>query len=248
MPMLHHLVEGAGPTVVLLHAGAADLRMWDDQAQELVRDHTVVRCDLSGFGGSPVGTAHSDAEDVLGLLEHLQVDRFDLVAASFGGHVTLQVATAAAHRVERLVLLAPLAQLVEPDEALRAFWTEEGRLVGAGDLDGATELNVRTLLGPDADDVARDRLRVMQHDALVLQAAAGEIEDRELPVALDRLRMPTTVVVGARDLSFFRDTARALVEALPAARLVELDWAGHLPSLERPLETARLVREVLAAG
>jgi pimeloyl-ACP methyl ester carboxylesterase len=221
--------------------------MWDVQADELTRDHTVVRCDFSGYGGSAVGAGYCDAEDVLSLLEHLHVDVFDLVAASYGGHVALQVATAAPRRVGRLVLLAPMAEVVEPDEELQAFWAEERRLVDAEDLDGATELVVRTLLGPDADDVARDRLRVMQHDALVQQAAAGDVEDRELPVTLDLLRMPTAVLVCAHDLSFFRQTARGLAERLPAAQLVELDWAGHLPSLERPLETARLVREALVA-
>ena len=51
-----------------------------------------------------------------------------------------------------------------------------------------------------------------------------------------------------QDLAFFVDTARALADRLPAARLVELAWAGHLPSLERPAETSRLVRRALATG
>jgi 3-oxoadipate enol-lactonase len=53
------------------------------------------------------------------------------------------------------------------------------------------------------------------------------------------------VVVGHHDLSFFRATARVLADGLPHADLVELAWAGHLPSLERPAETARLVATAL---
>jgi 3-oxoadipate enol-lactonase len=132
-----------------------------------------------------------------------------------------------------------------PDEELRSFWQAEDALVQAGDLDGATALNVATFLGPDAADDARGLLATMQRGILAHQAAAGDVENVELPVNLDRLTMPVTVVVGAHDLSFFVDTARALAGVLPDAELVELPWAGHLPSLERPLETAHLVRASL---
>ena len=250
MPVLNHVVEGTGPVVLLLHAGVADLRMWDAQATELRHDHTVVRCDLRGYGGSPLapGGTCCDAEDVVALLEHLHVVRFAVVAASHGGHVGLQVASACAERVDRMVLLSPLAEVVAPDDELKAFWAEEERLVEADDLDAATELNVRTWLGPEADDSARELLRVMQHDVLVQQAAAGEVENRELEVTLARLTMPTTVVAGLHDFRFFVDTARELVRLLPAADLVELSWAGHLPSLERQVETSRLVRAALSTG
>jgi 3-oxoadipate enol-lactonase len=248
METLNHRVEGTGPAVVLLHAGVADLRMWDAQATALARTHTVVRCDLRGFGGSAPTPSSCDAEEVLALLDHLEVREFSLVGASYGGYVALQVASAAPERVRRLVLLCPLAELVEPDEQLRALWAEEGRLLDAGDLDGATELNVQAWLGPEADDEARDLVRRMQRDALDQQVAAGEADSRELPVTLEGLTMPTTVVSGALDQPFFVATARELAARLPDASLVELEWAGHLPLLERPDETTRLVVEALSGA
>jgi pimeloyl-ACP methyl ester carboxylesterase len=244
---LHHRDEGSGPVVLLLHAGVADLRMWDTQVTELVPGHRVVRCDLRGYGHTPLdpGAPYSDARDVLALLDELGVERCTVVAASYGGWVALQVASAAPDRVERLVLLDPLAEVAEPDERLRACWREEEALVEAGDLDGATDLIVATFLGPDATDDARELLWKMQRGILQHQVDAGEVENAELPGDLSRLTMPVTVVAGAHDLPFFVDTARELVRLLPAAELVELPWAGHLPSLERPLETAHLVRAAL---
>jgi len=248
MPTLHHRAEGSGPTVVLLHAGVADLRMWDAQVALLVDEgFRTVRCDLRGFGESPLepGSSYADAEDVLALLDELGVTDFRLVGASYGGYVALQVATAAAQRVTRLVLLASAAEVAEPDERLRALWGEEGALVEAGDLEGATELNLRAWLGPDADDAARDLVARMQRRALEVQVAAGDVEGRELPVTPEALTMPTTVVVGGHDFAFFDATARTLVDRLPHGVLVELPWAGHLPSLERPAETAALVLDAL---
>ena len=64
-------------------------------------------------------------------------------------------------------------------------------------------------------------------------------------MTLTRIVAPATVVAGHHDLPFFRATARALADGLPHADLVELDWARHLPSLERPAQTARLVAAAL---
>ena len=247
MQTLHHHDDGVGPTVLLLHAGVADSRMWDAQVAALVPDHRVVTCDLRGYGDSPLepGAGYSDAGDVLALLDDLGVDEVSLVAASYGGWVALQVATAVPDRIQRLVLVDPLAEVAEPDERLRAFWRTEATLVGAGDFDAATRLNVATFLGPQADDVTRRLVGTMQRRTIELQAAAGDVENAELPVDLDALTMPVTVLVGAQDLPFFVDTAHRLARILPDAELVELAWAGHLPSLERPHETAGLVRDAL---
>lgn len=247
MSVLHHSVTGSGPVVLLLHAGVADSRMWDVQVEELVPGHQVVRCDLRGYGRTPLEPAasYADARDVLDLLDELGVERCTLVAASYGGWVAQQVAATVPERVGRLVLLAPLAEVIAPDDDLRAFWRTEEALVEAGDLDAATALTVDTFLGPDAADDTRDLLSRMQRNILARQSAAGDVENAELPVDLTRLTMPVTVLAGARDLAFFVDSARALAAALPDAELVELPWAGHLPSLERPLETAHLVRAAL---
>src|SRR6478735_6025750 len=93
---LHHRVDGVGDPVLLLHAGVADLRMWQRQLPALARDRRVISCDLRGFGQTPLapGQAYCDAEDVLALLDHLDVGTFDLVGASYGGSVALQVASA----------------------------------------------------------------------------------------------------------------------------------------------------------
>ena len=247
MTILHRVAEGSGPVVVLLHAGVADLRMWDEQVDVLGAGRTVVRCDLPGFGGTPVGAGEGcDAEDVLAMLDELGVEGFALVGASYGGYVALQVASAAAHRVERMVLLDTAAHLVEPDESLREVWRQEGSLVEAGDLDGATDLMVDTWLGPDADEAHRALLHDMQRHAYDLQVAAGDEDgNRDLPVDLARITAPVTVVSGSLDLPFFRATARALVDGLANADPIELPWAGHLPSLERPAETAALVATAL---
>jgi pimeloyl-ACP methyl ester carboxylesterase len=223
--------------------------MWDRPTADLVASgHRVVRCDLRGYGSTPLepGASYSDAEDVLALVEELALTSFMLVGASYGGYVAQQVATALPDQVERLVLVCTAGDLVEPDDALRAFWQAEGRLLDAGDIDGATELNVATWLGPDADHEARSLVRAMQRAAFDHQLAAGDVDARDLEVSYEALAMPVTMILGAHDFDFFGDTARALVARLPHAELVELDWSGHLPTLERPDEVWQLLLGALA--
>jgi pimeloyl-ACP methyl ester carboxylesterase len=99
---------GAGPAVVLLHAGCADRRMWEHQFHALAARHRVVRYDWRGYGESDdaVGAfAHHD--DLLGLLDALGIERAALVGSSDGGKIALDAALTAPWRVSALALVAP---------------------------------------------------------------------------------------------------------------------------------------------
>jgi pimeloyl-ACP methyl ester carboxylesterase len=243
MTFLRYDDAGAGEAVLLLHSSAADSRMWDPQWPGLTARFRVIRPDFRGYGGTPYAAEkpYSDREDVVALLEELGLERVAVVGASYGGRVALELATARPDLVSRLVLLAAPCDLPATPE-IEAFDAEEERLVMAGDLAGAAGLNARTWLGPDATPGVRAFLAEMQHQAYTLQLAADpEPEQHEHDVDLDRLTMPVLVAFGAHDLRYFGDTARHLAARLPRATLTELEWAGHLPSLERPEEITRLI-------
>ncbi|MGC4942365.1 alpha/beta fold hydrolase [Kribbella sp. DT2] len=249
---IHHAVVGDGPAVLLVHAGVADSRMWGPQVEDLGRDHRVITVDLRGYGETPlgVGASYSDAGDLLELLDVLQAEgtvgeQVAVVAASYGGNVVLQAVSRAPGRFSRVVLLAPPVDGVEPTADLRAAWDEEEALLEKGDVDGATAVNVRTWLGPEADDAARELLFAMQKLAFELQLAAGDVENEEYEVTPEKFTMPVKLFVGAHDLEFFRTGAAHLASQLPNVEFTELDWAGHLPTMERRDEGVTLVREAL---
>ncbi|WP_327581980.1 alpha/beta hydrolase [Nonomuraea sp. NBC_00507] len=237
--------HGAGEPVVLLHSTAADSGMWQGQVEALAERFRVITVDLRGYGRTPyrAEAPYSDAADVAEVLAGLGVRRAALVGSSGGTRVALELA--AAGLADRLVLLNPVAG-VPPTSDVRAYWSEEGRLLEAGDLDGAAGLTVRTLLGPHAPAAARERLAAMQRNAYELQLAADpEPEQVETELTPAAIGVPALVVVGAHDLEWFLRCARHLAGELPQGRLVELDWAGHLPALERPEEIARLLLDYL---
>ena len=251
---LAHDVVGDGPAVLLLHSTVCDRRMWDPQLSALVAaGYRVARCDLRGYGDSPLpdGT-YDEGQDVVDLLDALGADRAALVGASGGGRVALEVAARWSDRVAGLALLCTATAGLEPGPDLRVLWEREEALLEAGDVAGATELNVDTWVGPEADEATREKVREMQRHSFEVQlAASGETGPVRVPYELSTITAPSLLVSGAHDLPEFGTIAADLATRLPHARLVELDWAGHLPSLERPdIVNGLLVdflREVLPA-
>jgi 3-oxoadipate enol-lactonase len=244
---IFHQVVGDGPTVLLVHAGVCDSRMWARQVDDLRRDHRVITLDLRGFGETPLveGAKYADARDVLEVLDELGVETTKVVGSSLGAYVVLQAASRQPERFNRLVLMSPPADNVEPTDDFRAFAAEENKLLDAGDIDAATELNVRTSVGPEADDETRELVRVMQKRAFELQLAAGEDVDND-EWEVSGITAPIKLFTGAHELTFLADCAKYLTGILPNVDHTELPWAGHLPSLERPAEMTALIRAALA--
>ncbi|KGN32508.1 alpha/beta hydrolase [Knoellia sinensis KCTC 19936] len=252
--ILAHDDEGSGPAVVLLHAGVADRGMWSPVVPALAAAHRVVTPDLRGFGESALpGEAYADADDIANLLGALGIDRAAVVGASFGGRVAMEFAVRHPHRVESLVLVCPAYRGLEvTDPVVLAFGDREDELLEAGDVEGATALNVDLWVGPEATDAARAEVARMQRRAFEVQLAADALEPGPQPERVEvdprTIETRTLVVSGAHDVAHHRDIAALLGREIPGAEFIELDWAGHLPAVERPDETADILLQAWASG
>ena len=248
-------VAGAGPAVVFLHAGVADSRMWDAEFAALQSNHRVARLDLRGFGRSHlVPGTFSYHGDVAAMMASLHVDRATLVGCSFGSNVALDVALAYPERVARLVLVSPSVGDGGDSPDIRAFADREEAALGRGDLDGATEENLRMWVdgphrGPgEVDPEVRRFVGVMQRRALENPTPEGIKLDRVIPPARARLgeiQAPTLIVAGSLDVDHVLGVAKRLLKEIPGARLETIEGAAHLPTLERPDEWRKLLLEFL---
>ncbi len=237
-------IAGIGRPVLLLHAGVANRQMWQPQWSGLAMSHQLVRCDLRGFGQTPMPpvSGWSDAVDLLELLNEIGIDQVAVVGASYGGRVALELASVAPQRVSQLVLLSPAYRGGPSGADADEFEASEGDLLDDGNVEGAVALNVNTWLGPEASFSVREQVAAWQRHTFAVQLAADDDIDSVRPdVDAARIAIRTLIVSGGHDLNHFRGVARHLAEVMPDARLVELDWAGHLPSLERPAEVTELL-------
>ncbi|WP_375482394.1 alpha/beta fold hydrolase [uncultured Jatrophihabitans sp.] len=248
-----------GPTdaqaVLLLHAGVADRRMWDDHFATLTAEFDVVRLDLRGFGASDRQPAEalSAVGDVVDTLTELDITGCHVVGASLGAGVAVEVALTRPDLVTSLLLAAPGGSLLtEATPDLMAFFAAERAALGDHDLDRAVEANLATWVdgprrGPgDVDAGLRAAVGQMQRRAFEISAGWGDVEEVELdpPTAsrLAEVSAPTLVLSGALDLDTCLLAADAVADTIPGARRVDWGDAGHLPSLERPADFAALLR------
>jgi 3-oxoadipate enol-lactonase len=240
-------MAGRGPTVVLVHGGLVDRRLWDDQFRDLARDHRVIRYDLRGLGQSSRSTGFSYVEDLHRLMIGLRVERATLVGLSLGGGIVTDYALEHPERVAALVLVGSSLRGVDlpPDpRAVEVFTT-----IARTDPARAIDLMLDSLAMGSRDPQARERLRVMMaHNFSGFLSAPPWLQRwPEPPTArrLDQVRVPTLVVVGtldAKPLHIFADT---LAARIPGAQRDSIPGAQHHLPAERPAEFTRLLRRFL---
>ncbi|CDX46594.1 Alpha/beta hydrolase fold protein [Mesorhizobium sp. ORS 3359] len=121
---LHVHVGGQGPAVIMLHGFGDSGDMWAPVAAKLMKDHTVIVPDLRGMGLS----AHPDtgytkknqALDIAGILDHLKIDKADLVTHDIGNMVGYALVAQYRDRITRWVVIdAPLPGIGDWDNIIR---------------------------------------------------------------------------------------------------------------------------------
>jgi len=240
---MHVTQRGAGPPVLLIHAGGLDSRMWGPLADRLEDRFTLIAPDLRGHGHTPPAhQSFSHAEDLRALLDAKGLDQVAVVGASFGGGIALELATLAPERVGALALFAPtLIDHEDFGEDLPAFWEAEEQLLTHANIEGAVELGVETWV---KDPATAELVAKMTRDAFLAQLGADDVA-RDMPVDLPAITAPTLAVSGGLDFPVFAVMADRVAQEVPGAERAQVPDAGHLIALERPEEAARLLADFL---
>ncbi|MEQ8772611.1 MAG: alpha/beta fold hydrolase, partial [Erythrobacter sp.] len=240
---LRYMEAGAGEeAVLLLHGFGGDGGNWMFVTEELASDYRTIALDLPGHGGSDKtlpgsGKLEDMAALVLAFIETEELGAVHLVGHSFGGAVAEQVAATGTTR--SLTLLAPLLPGLALDRTYIADFVAAKR---------KRELRaVLTRLVADPDAISRDMvddvLRYMRLDGV--GAALERLGAVAREIAQAEPRPP-----AARAVAIWGEADRIIPP--PGEGCLYNDHvlhvvadAGHLPHLERPTETTRLIRTAL---
>ncbi len=248
LSMLHAVVEGAGPRLVLVHGFAQTLDCWGPAAGDLATDHEICRVDAPGHGGSSLFFAglRTGARLIAD-----QGGTATYIGYSMGGRFVLHVALANPELVRGLVLLGATAGIDDPAE--RA----ERRRVDAAMADRLERDGLPTFLdawlaqplfaGLSDEMQFRDERKANTVDGLaesLRQAGTGSQDP--LWDRLQRIDVPVLVLAGELDEKFTA-AGRRLVEAIGAnAELALVPGSGHAAHLEDPDAFLAIVRPWLA--
>ncbi len=252
----YYEVAGEGRPLVLLHAGIADSRMWDEQFANFAQHYRVVRYDLRGYGQTAlVDAPYSHHADLLQLLDYLDISQAQLCGCSMGGTTALDFALAYPQRVSALILVACQPSGHDYKSEPPAQREEMYAKFDAGDYAGVAELEVQMWVdGPhrtpeQVDATLRQRVREM--DTIALQNEAlelGDYQPLDPPAAtrLDQVRVPTLIISGALDRPAMLHAAELMGRTIVGAHTAVIAGTAHLPSMEQPALFNQLVLEFLA--
>jgi 3-oxoadipate enol-lactonase len=250
--LVYHEVSGSndGPTIVLGNSLGSTIEMWDGVVEELGTRYRIVRYDLRGHGRSPTPPGpYAIGElgaDVIALLDELGVERANLVGSSIGGMAAMRVAAHAPERVDKLILIGTSAHL-----GPARSWIDRARTVLAAGTRAVSETVVGRWVTEDyaaghPDAMARYGAMFDATDPTAYAGCCLAIAAMDQTWDLPRIGAPTLVIVGSDDRATPREHAEAIAERVPDARVATIEGTAHLPSLERPEEVVRLVKEHLA--
>jgi 3-oxoadipate enol-lactonase / 4-carboxymuconolactone decarboxylase len=228
--------DPALPPLVLANSLGTDHCLWDPVMPRLLDFFRVIRMDARGHGASdaPPGeyTVELLARDVLAVADAAGAARFDFVGVSLGGMIGQWLGIHAPQRLRRLVLCNTGARM-DP-----ASQVERIARVTAGGMAAVADTVIGRFFTPGF--VARGnahfhsvRQTLLALDSAGYAGACAAVRDMDLLDRLPQIAVPTTVVVGSRDVATPPAMGEAIAAAIPGARLVALDCA-HLPHSEDP--------------
>jgi 3-oxoadipate enol-lactonase len=238
-------VRGDGPAVLFIHGYPFDRSIWTHQVAAL-DGWTRIAPDLRGMGQSDAPdlgyNMETYAADLAALLDLLGVDQVVLVGLSMGGYVAFEFLRRWRHRVRGLVLLDTRAEADTPEgKKARDAAAATAREEGAKAVAEATLPKVRGASTPAGAPATVERVRAMMAATPVagMVGALGAMRDRpdSTPMLPDLAGIPVLVIVGDEDEVIPPAQARAMADAIPGSSLVVIRSAGHLPTMERPVET-----------
>lgn len=240
---------GSGRAVILIHAFPLSADQWLPQLHRVLPGWRLIAPDVRGFRG--IGQAYQDvgldtatmathAADVLGLMNHLDLDRAVVGGLSMGGYITLAVAKVAGRRLDGLVLADTKA--TADTEAGRAARDAMIALVTEKGPEAVADAMMPKLIGettnreqPELGDALKTL--ILRNTTQAIASAVRAMKLREDATTwLAAITCPTLVICGAEDVLTPPADSEVLAAGIPGAELVVIPGAGHLSNLESPMK------------
>lgn len=237
---LFYRLEGKadGPVLVLSHSIGTDHGMWAPQVEDLLPYFQVLRFDTRGHGASDAPKGEYSVErlgrDVIGLVDELNISKFAFCGLSLGGAIGQWLALNAPDRVSGLVLAN-----TSPQFGPRTNWESRMQTVSEKGMAGIAEIVMPRFFSSETlarGDVYANAVKsvLLGTSPIGYWGCCAALRDFDATQSLGKIRIPTLVIAGDRDVSTpWEGHGQLLAHNIPSARALRL-VAAHLSNLERP--------------
>src|SRR6266567_4542767 len=191
---LYYETHGAGRPLILLHGGLMSNKTFGPVLPQLAERHQVIAPDLQGHGRTADIDRPIDvrlmADDIAALIDHLGLEKPDLVGYSLGGGVALHTAAKYPAKVRRLAMASAN---IRPDAIYAEMRAQQGQVNAA-----AIEFMKDT---PMYQLYQRVAPRPQDFPRLLDKIGESMSKDYDFTEEVRSLRVPTLIVAGDADMA-----------------------------------------------
>jgi pimeloyl-ACP methyl ester carboxylesterase len=239
---------GTGVPVVLLHANTGSSRVWEYQIPAFTaKGYRVIAYDRRGWGRTEIDPSGpqpgAGADDLLGLLDQLKLDRVHLVATAGGAFVALDFALSFPQRVRSLTIANSIGAVQDED------FVALGRRMRPSTFD-ALPPEIREVgpsyraSNPEGTQRWVDLEKISRPPG---PAAPAQLTKNRITFALlETLRLPTLLLTGGADMYAPPPVLQLFAARIKGSESVIVPEAGHSTYWEQPEVFNRTVLEFLA--
>ncbi len=248
-----------GLPVVFSNSLGTDFRIWDDLIEAIKSDIAAdvgnqrrlrfIRYDKRGHGLSdapaPPYSMDEHADDLIGLLDHLEIDKALIIGLSVGGMIAQSVAARIPARITAIVL-SNTAHVI----GTRQVWNDRIGAVADNGIKSISDGIIERWFSPEFQlaepsklAICRNMLERTTMDGYIGTGAA--IRDCDLTATTRQISVPVLLIAGSKDGSTPPDLMASTHSLIANSRFKIVEGSGHLPCIEQPVETARLILDFM---
>ena len=236
-------VSKAAP-VVLIHGFPFSHEMWDPQIEALQKRFRVIAYDLRGHGKSGVRNGQYTLEffvdDLLGLLDHLKIEKAVLCGLSMGGYIALRTIERNPERVKGLILADTQAKSDSNEAKLkRTAAIKSVKAKGVNAYAGGFVKSVFATQTFTDNKAAVEKIRriIQGNSSLGICGALLALASRtDTTEALSGIKVPALILVGEHDALTPPSASQDMHSKIPNSEFHLIPNAAHMSNLESPEE------------
>jgi 3-oxoadipate enol-lactonase len=235
--------DGA-PVIILIHGFPFNKSMWNKQLEALIENFRVIAYDIRGHGNTALGTDDFSmelfADDLLGLMDVLKIEKAMLCGFSMGGYIALNAIENFPKRFNALIL-CDTSCMADTQEGIEKRMKTIQSIQENG-LESYANESLKNLFAPESFVTNQEKIAAIKE--MILNTSVQSVSKtlfalsrrKETCTKLAGIIVPVLIVVGKEDQITPPETAMLLHKNIKGSILNIIEHAGHLSNIENSFE------------
>lgn len=239
-------IVGDGEPIVFTHGASWNHKQWQPQVECFSKYYQVVVWDVRGHGCSSLPPGKVDPEefnkDLIGLLNHLNIEKASLCGLSMGGHISLQTAIRYPERVNSLILIGtPFTNTFNWYEKVFIPINRWSNRLIPKELNGRIQAKMLSKFNRNNKQYIEEAVSQIPHRNWIrIWDAVSKMESKD---DLGRVNCPTLILLGDRDTMIKQQ--EYMNSEIKNSKLEIIKNAHHATNLDNPQDVNKSIHNFI---